>query len=152
MADRLTIEIQDAELRSRLGEAISRLERPHDLMTRIGDVLAARAEWRFEHQVDPDGAPWAPLLESTLERKRKLGKPSLALVLDGYLEGSVQANATDHAVEVGYGMEYARFHETGTRHMPRRALLTSDWKAGALGDADRSAVLTEVENWLLKVF
>lgn len=43
------------------------------MVDEIGDLLLKRTKERFNREVDPDGAPWAPLTEETLRRKGRLG-------------------------------------------------------------------------------
>ena len=62
MADFINITVSGlTELRVDLARALSRLDKPRDLMATLGAVLEANIERRFDRKVDPAGAPWAPL-------------------------------------------------------------------------------------------
>lgn len=149
MTDRLTIELQDAELQRRLRTAIGALEHPAGLMQAIAGQMRENIERRFGTQTDPAGVPWKPLAESTLERKK--GRGSI-LILDRIMQQSLGANVSPDglAAEIGFGEIYAGYHETGSKDgkLPRRALLTADWKTGELGTGDREDILDLVNSYL----
>jgi len=65
-------------------------------------------------------------------------------LLDG-LSHSFDATSTT----IGFDAPYAAYHEFGTKHMPRRGLLTADPNSGTLGAEDREAILDIVANYLL---
>lgn len=152
MADRLTIVLaNEAELTRRLGRMIQRLERPRELLDRIGAALEQNIEFRFDTKQDPDGTAWKPLAPST--RKAYLAKydgniPGSLLERTRRMRDSLTHNATDAYVDVGFGDPVAGYHETGTRRMPRRGLLTDDPVAGTLGDQDREDVLALMNAFL----
>ena len=71
------------------------------LTTEIGDLLLRRTLDRFDKQVDPDGRPWTPLAQSTLERRKRAGgRPGMPILRQsGELRGSIKLIRT--AVEAG---------------------------------------------------
>jgi phage gpG-like protein len=147
MADALVIKIETGPFFEALNYAVERLEKPGDLMAVIGATLEQNANQRFSSKTDPSGVPWAPLLESTL--KRKAGAGSL-LQLSGLGKSSLTSNVggEGRSVEVGFGERYMGYHETGTKRMPRRGLLSADADAGRLGQQDEIDVLTNIEEYL----
>lgn len=148
--------MQDDELLRYLSRLQQELAEPRELMQGIGDLLVQRIESRTADKLDPDGAPWAPLAESTLRRKRGQGSILVGAqhrrggreLLGGHMLEHASANADDTSVEVGFPEPYAGYHETGTSRMPRRGLLTSNWQTGELGAGDRQAVLDLVYRFL----
>lgn len=76
--------------------------------------------------------PWAPLAPSTLAEKHRLGYPLNPLVRTTRLRTSLTQrpfgveHMTPHAVTAGTRVTYAKFHQTGTRFMPRRILFSPE--------------------------
>ncbi|MFN0185129.1 MAG: phage virion morphogenesis protein [Aquabacterium sp.] len=161
----LTIKLQDDKALRQLERAAVRLRNPRELMDLVGATLEAATAQRFKDKVDPTGAPWAPVKASTLERLRasrkgkgkgKGGGSVPGTLLDrsarGMRAGLTHNLLSDREVEVGFDKHYAVFHEFGTRHMPRRGLLTADPEAGTLGKDDLQDVLDVVNDYLREVF
>ena len=66
MSDFLSIEVKgNTALREQLVAALRRLERPRDLMQRLGATLEENINERFDSKRDPSGAAWQPLAQST---------------------------------------------------------------------------------------
>lgn len=78
-----------------------------DLRTFIDD--------RFRTGTDPDGRPWRPLSQTTIDRRRRgRGRGSPQPLLDtGRLRGSITAVGTDRAVVFGTNVVYAPTHQFG---------------------------------------
>lgn len=151
MSDRFTIEVDSGRLVEVLSDAVRRLEDPRPLLEVVGSTLESNAGQRFVSKTDPAGAPWVPLLPQTLKRKKGRG----SLLQSGRATGGTLLESLTHnvfpgelAVEVGFGERHARFHETGTRHMPARPLLSADFEAGLLGQQDQDDVLEDVRVYL----
>lgn len=69
------------------------------------------------------GAQWAPLAESTLQRRRKGKKKSnsVKILIDrGTMKMSIGQLIDNGAVTVGSGIEYGPYHQGGTPRMPAR--------------------------------
>lgn len=164
MADFLQIALTGhAELVASLKQAVQRLEHPHELMQAIGDELKAAIELRFETKRDPNGAPWAPLADSTRERyaaEDKGARRGTLLERTGQMRNSLTVNAGDDWVEVGMSRLTARggawsiplLHETGTTRMPRRAIFLADWETGTLGREDAAALDAVLSEFLDDAF
>ena len=153
MTDKFVTELtNERELRQRIAGAVGRLERPRELLERIGGVLEQNINLRFDTKRAPDGTPWLPLAPSTraaYEAKYDGNIPGSLLQRTRHMRDSLTHNATDAFVDVGFGDAIAGYHETGTRRgLPRRQLLTDDPIAGTLGAEDRQDVYDEIAAFL----
>lgn len=155
----IDIQLDDREVREALARLQARLADLSPVMSAIATALEAGVEKRFETATDPAGRPWAPLKPSTLaaylargkgNRKKdgslsKKGRERLAsrrpLYDTGDLLRSVSSSFTRSEARVGFAVDYAAYHEYGTKKMPRRGLLMADPAARTLGEVDRQAVL-----------
>lgn len=110
------------------------------VMDSIGQEMETRVSNRFETQTDPMGVAWSPWADSTRKSYPEDGNGRL---LDRYgdMLGSLTHVADSASVTYGFGQPHAVYHEFGTKHMPRRGLLTADPDAGTLSDGDQAAVL-----------
>lgn len=143
----LTIEVDDAALRSYLERLNGRMEDMTPVMESIGQELETRISGRFETESDPDGVAWAPWAAST---KKYYPANGNGRILDRYgdMLGSLSWSADSASVSVGFGQPYAAYHEWGTRRMPRRGLLASDPDAGKLGEDDERSVIDVLTAYL----
>jgi len=141
----------EAELQRRLGALINALQDPRPLFAALGATLERHIELRFDTKRDPAGVPWPPLAASTRERyARADGERRQGTLLERTrrMRDSLATNVYPDRLEVGFGVPYAGFHETGTKRMPRRGLLAADPTAGTLGDRDRAALLRTLATFL----
>ena len=163
MADFLSIQVSGlGPLMTELRSALSRLERPGDLMEALGAELEANIERRFDTKKDPDGQPWADLAESTLARYEAEddgARRGTILERTGQMRNSLTSNAGDDWVEVGMNRltdggawVIPLLHETGTTRMPRRGIFLSDPDNGALGSEDEADLQRVIEDWLADLF
>lgn len=153
MADALVFEVSMAPLLQAVAHALSQAQHPRSLMQNIGGALVQNINLRFTERVDPDGHAWLPLSPKTLAMKAKAGKSTLLMLYnEGEMQDSIAYNAGDDWVEVGTAMRYGAYHETGTRHMPRRSFLLGDFNAGRLGAADEAGVLEVINDYLAGSF
>ena len=107
---------------------------PTPAMREIGEVLTASTKKRFSAQAGPDGIPWAPNTQTTIERyadrgskgtytkKGKLSKKGISRVLGkkvltdhGYLGDTIAYQVQDggKAVAVGSNRVYAAMQQYG---------------------------------------
>lgn len=92
---------------------------------------------------------WEPLAESTVRQKAALGKPLTPLIRFGNLADDLTRRPlgyeriTSEAVAAGTRHRAARYHQSGTRRMPRRPLVDGRrvQAEGAATDA--------VRNWIV---
>lgn len=119
---RLTIDYDDADVRSAIGNAMTQLDNPQPLFESIGAGLlnSTQARFRKDGQASPEGIDWAalsPRYAVQKERKRP-GQPILSY--DGYLQKVVYQVRPD-GVEVGSNLPYAaRQQFGGTFAIPAR--------------------------------
>lgn len=144
----ITITVQDRQVTETLQRLLARLADLTPAMRGIGMELESAVSDRFETKTDPSGATWAPWAKSTRRRYPDDGNGTL---LDRYgdMLDSLNHQADQDSVSVGFGMPYAAYHEWGTRKMPRRGLLTTDPDAPSLGDEDARRVLEILETFLV---
>ena len=126
-----------AEMAARL-DALGRESFMSGIKRRVGDGCLELLAVEFASSLGPTGAAWAPL-------KYRNGLP---LVKTGAMRDSFTAYPMQNGVRIQAGVDYAAYHQTGTRNMPARPMLPSGslppaWLAvveTAYNDAVRRAV------------
>ena len=68
---------------------------------------------------------WLPLKPSTLKEKKRLGYSALPLIRTGHLRQSFRPFYDNDQAGTGSEVPYSKYHETGTQHLPQRAMLPS---------------------------
>lgn len=112
------VDVDDRELQRTLGALLARARDLRPAMEEIGAMLLASSQQRFQEERGPDGAPWAPLAESTREkrvggrRSRQRGSANI-LRVKGLLAGSLTYLAGSRDVQVGTNKRYAALHQLG---------------------------------------
>jgi len=90
----------------------------------IGAAMLSRVQLEFRLSKDPYGQAWKPLSPNTIKKRRK--QSAVPLVDTGAMRASVSYTVKGTAtVIVGVGKQYAIYHQTGTKHIPRRQILPS---------------------------
>lgn len=100
----------------------------------IAQELAAEVQLGFRRQRDPYGEPWAPLKRdrarnvAAAEQNRRTGRgrrSSKGKILrdTGRLANSLLGKANGGQVVIGTNVEYAPYHQYGTRHMVDRRII-----------------------------
>lgn len=113
----LIIEYDDREVRQELVRLSAAGANMSPAMRQIANHLQASAERSFKLQADPaTGAPWAPLSQTTVARRKKKGKgPTPILIQSGDLQQSLTAeHGKDYAI-AGTGLIYAATHQFGAK-------------------------------------
>ena len=151
-------QIDRSQFGAPLDELARRLDDPAEVLEAIGNLLETNVRNRAALAIDPDGRPWAVWADSTREAYpfagtlagKGLEGAGNGRLLDRYgtMLGSLSYQVDGDAVIVGFGQDYAVYHEWGTKHMPRRGLLMSDPDRGTLGAEDEASVLDLVNGWL----
>ncbi|MFE1574249.1 phage virion morphogenesis protein [Comamonas odontotermitis] len=143
----LSIDVNDSGFRSQMLQLERRLGDMTPVMESIGMALESNISRRFETRTDPSGAPWDPWKPST---KASYPEDGNGRLLDRYgdMLSSLNHQADSNSVRLGFGMDYATYHEWGTEHMPRRGLLFDDPDAGTLGAEDEATVLDVLQEFL----
>ena len=143
----LSITVDTTSVVDYLDRFAARISDTRPLLEDIGQLMETRISNRFETKTDPSGRAWAPWAEST-----KASYPSDAhgSLLDRYgdLLGGRSHAVIGDAVEIGFDRKYAAYHEFGTKHMPRRGLLSEDPERGELGREDLESILDLVSDYL----
>jgi phage gpG-like protein len=168
----ISIDVQGSvELQQALAAAVQRLTVPRDLMQSLGGVIEEAINRRFDNKVDPSGAAWAPLADSTRKKydradtrtgrggKRTVVRQGTLLERTRRMRDSLAVNAGDDFTELGMNRAtddgkwiVALLDEFGTRRMKRRGIYLADPEAGTLGAADEAALMRELESFLDEVF
>lgn len=103
------------ELAVKERHAVAGLEKMASRMVDIrplkGAILTALLEGERRMWARPRGSRWAPLAESTIERKRREGLPPQILVATGKLRDSLTQEAGDGSIREA-GRDYIRFGTT----------------------------------------
>lgn len=144
----ITISLDDRSVIEALQALRNRVEDMRPAMNEIGMELESRASARFETQSDPSGRAWAPWAASTRKRYPKAGNGSILDRLGDMLE-SLNHQADKDSVTIGFGTDYAIYHEFGTQKMPRRGLLMEDPNARRLSDEDEQSILSILQRHLV---
>jgi phage gpG-like protein len=118
-----------------------------EIQEAMGRQLQARINLRFVTKLAPDGNTWPALAESTKaayaaeDRQRGNGKTAGSLLLRTRLmRQSLTREVGARDVTVGFARPYAKWHELGTRRMPRRGLIFQDPTSGTLSADDIGAM------------
>lgn len=163
----LTITVDHSAFQSYLDKLQRRLGNLTPVMDSIGMEMEGRVSGRFETRTDPQGMAWHPWAPSTKKSYPYADTPASRLppakgreksgvgngqVLDRYSDmlGSLTHKAGSNSVRIGFGQPYSAYHEYGTKHMPRRGLLTADPEKGEISKPDEAAVLEVLYDWLQK--
>jgi len=147
VASEFTIQVQgDRELLQVLSSLRERAENLQPAWKLIGAELVTNAERRFETKTDPAGVPWEPWKPRTVWMRAHPGKkhkPAIGDLLrfDGWMQRSLNSEASRDGVIFGMGRKYGPFHETGTRKMVRRGVLLASIEPPTLAPKDRRLVL-----------
>jgi phage virion morphogenesis protein len=89
------------------------------MLESLGETMRGQTVKRFVTKTGPDGKGWAPWAASTA-RRRKGG----SLMVDtGRLRNSFSFKVTSPRLTLGSNVNYARYHQFGTKHMPARPML-----------------------------
>ena len=107
----------------------------------IGTNLESNINLRFDTKTDPNGMAWKPWSEYTKKKRKKQGRGVL-LEFTGRMRDSLTFLADNEGVEVGFGVDYARYHEQvtpGKNILPKRAMLFGT--PGKLSEPDLNAVM-----------
>jgi phage virion morphogenesis protein len=143
----ITISVDNLSVLQALRDLDGRVSDMSPALNEIGMEIEGRVSARFETRRDPSGQAWKPWAESTRKSYPKDGNGS---ILDRYgdMLDSLSYQADKTSVSIGFGVDYAVYHEYGTRNMPRRGLLTADPDSGNLSNEDEQTVLTIVDRYL----
>jgi phage gpG-like protein len=126
------------DFRSKVAEAPRLLP---GLAKRIGAAFVKQVADEFKESRDPYGNPWKPVVRNRRRdiraRARRAAKGLSAradkpLIDTGRLRGSVVARTEGSVVRIALPVEYASYHQYGTRTIARRQILPES-DTGGLG-------------------
>lgn len=144
----IKVDIDDAELLSRLQALADRIEDNRPLMKELAGILLDAAEENFEQEGRPK---WPDLAESTkAERAAKGLWPGSILQRSGGrgLAGSIQTDTgMDYAV-VGSNLRYAAIQQLGGKAGRGRKVTIPARPFLGVNDDDRKEILAAIDEWL----
>jgi phage virion morphogenesis protein len=124
---------------------VEKIEDMQPVLRDIGALLESNAQIRFDTKKDPAGRPWSLWAEATRVARESENRGTL-LNYTGRMRTSLTHQVVGNVLEIGFGVPYARFHETGTSRMPSRpTLLTA---TGKIGPEDESDIVRVVGRYL----
>ena len=164
----LQVEFNDAGAIAALTRISAHLSDMSPLMEEIGRLLYVTTVDRFGAGIAPDGAPWAPKKESTLEAYRSRGHRMDVRPLFGpslRLSRQIARQADANSVTIGSTMEYAAVMQGGAAKGSLGSYSGVSKKGRAysggtpwgniparpfigLSDNDRTNILDTVAEWL----
>ena len=99
-----------------LRDAMAQLDDMTPVYTDISEYLLDQRRQRFASGTDPDGKPWAPKTQGTLDRYKRLGYGTLNRPLIGpskALSRQIQRIVSKDGVVIGSSLVYARTMQEG---------------------------------------
>lgn len=109
-------ELNGAAAKKALREAMAQLDDMTPLYESISEYLVTQRRQRFASGTDPEGKPWAPKRQSTLDRYKRLGYGTLNRPLIGpskALSSQIQHIVSKDGVVIGSSLVYARTMQEG---------------------------------------
>lgn len=109
-------ELNGEAARKALREAAARLDDMTPVYTDIGNYLLDQRRQRFASGTDPEGKPWTPKRQSTMDRYKRLGYGTLNRPLIGpskALSRQIQRIVSRDGVVIGSSLAYARTMQEG---------------------------------------
>lgn len=114
---RLTIKLDDREMRRALTRGLSAVKSPGALLKPIGQAVLNNTRERFFEMVDPDGNAWAPLSPLTIAKKKL--KNQILVETQGLFNSLSAQMLGLEAIEVGTNKIYAPALQFGSKPKPR---------------------------------
>jgi phage virion morphogenesis protein len=112
----ISIDLKARTLTAALDRLTAGLDDMSPLMADFGEYLVEATRTRFQEGKGPDGAPWAPKSEATLEAYRRRKDPASPRPLIGpsrSLSTTIFARTDARAAEVGSPLIYAAVMQFG---------------------------------------
>ena len=138
----IKIDIDDSRVRAMLKRLARRMTDMRPVMAEIGEIVVESIQRNFDEQRSPGGAPWKPLTQETLKRKRH---PDRILYETGTLFRSIHPEPRSRSVSIGTNVIYGAVHQFGykPRNLPARPYL-------GVRDADWTEIEAAILHWLDK--
>lgn len=142
-----TFEIEDREVLQALTGLMSALQDPSPAMQGMAEDIRGEVDLAFAEGRSPAGERWEPLQPATIAQRR--GNSSQPLRDTGRLANSIMAAFGSDYAEVGTNVEYAGFHQHGTRDILARPYIPlAEDLAGGDSDLVLDAVFDHLERAL----
>jgi phage virion morphogenesis protein len=131
----MTIKVDGTKIRAaiiRNDNTISRLRNPIGLWPKVGSFIAMVERKQFATQGAYLGKPWKPLKPEYLQWKIKHGYSKRILVRTGAMRASLTSRPMEeerykkYSATFGTNVDYAKYHQYGTRYMARRPMFTKN--------------------------
>ena len=150
----MTFKLNDKELHDYLVRAKRFATKPTAMMRAVGLEAEALIQESFREGRAPDGERWKPLAVRRGASKRaarrrgniRARQSDQPLRDTGALMRSVSHRASVQAVRAGVTKKYGGYHQTGTKHIPRRPFLPDagkplppEWQRRLQAAADAAA-------------
>lgn len=127
MALSITISTNSNEIAKRFGVLAAKVRDSSPAYKALAVQLYGDTQRNFSSEGDTFMDRWAPLAESTLKQKARLGYTQ-PLVRTGWLRDTSWWDFSYSYAVIGYAADYASYLHGGTERMPARRLLpTQDW-------------------------
>lgn len=118
MSDGITVTTKGApDLQLKFKKLVEKVSNRKGLHDAIGAAVVSRIVHGFSRSEGPYG-PWRPLAPATIRRRR--GGSDKPLLDTGRLRNSITHEANSLSVLVGTNVEYAAFHQFGTKRKTTR--------------------------------
>jgi phage virion morphogenesis protein len=112
----ISVEVDDAEARRILNELKTRMGDIRPVLEAVGQIIQSGTQQRFIDQKAPDGTPWAPLSQVTIDRRRMRGIGGVEILRDtGRLMNSISYAVEGDSVRVFTNVVYAPTHQKGAK-------------------------------------
>ena len=136
----LTVKVEDKGVSLALQRMSTLLRDMTPVFAAIGSRIERNVNIRFDTKTAPDGKQWAMWSPETADDRAKSGRGTL-LEYTGRMRDSLTFSATSKSVDIGFGVDYAQYHEQvtpGKGALPKRAMLFDN---GHLSDGDMNDAL-----------
>lgn len=128
---RVKVAVEDRVVLRALSQLRSLMTDLRPVFEDIGHALERNVNLRFDTKRDPSGNQWQQWATKTEKARESEGRGTL-LEYTGRMRDSLTYTANSTSVEIGFGVDYAKYHEEG-RGVPRRQMLLD---GDSLGNED----------------
>lgn len=119
-------------------EKLDKLEvhKDKEVLSEIAAKFLNRVRLGFRNSKNPDGEPWPHL-------KHRKGQP---LLDTGTLLRSIRFEIKNDQIHMGTGLHYAKYHQFGTQHIPKRPFMPSGDLPDSWADEAAKIIAKHVNN------
>jgi len=145
----ITLDLDDREVLEALRDLQARSRDLSEPFADFGQYWLNATRQRFADQEGPDGTPWAPLSETTLQLKPR--NQDKTLVLDGFLRDTLALNVYPDGLELGSNLPYAAIQQLGGTTSPASMIPGVEIPARpylGFSDEDRAELLATLADHL----